>query len=161
MQRPLLWRRERDSEPKCAAMVMQAPSVIPAAHSYRRPTVIPRRSGVHTSTPSKQLLRRQGFSLSRGSLRHKSGPCTVVQRPLLWRRERDSNPRSVISRTHDFQSCALDQLSHLSMPTDILYYFFLLLSSLFRKFLIEYRIFVLSDIARRSGARIYTPPLRV
>ena len=25
----------------------------------------------------------------------------------------DSNPRSVISRTHDFQSCALDQLSHL------------------------------------------------
>ncbi len=34
---------------------------------------------------------------------------------FTWRRERDSNPRSVISRTHDFQSCALDQLSHLSM----------------------------------------------
>ena len=34
---------------------------------------------------------------------------------LLWRRGRDSNPRSVISGTHDFQSCALDQLSHLSI----------------------------------------------
>ena len=34
---------------------------------------------------------------------------------LAWRRERDSNSRSVISRTHDFQSCALDQLSHLSV----------------------------------------------
>ena len=34
---------------------------------------------------------------------------------FCWRRERDSNSRSVISRTHDFQSCALDQLSHLSV----------------------------------------------
>ena len=31
----------------------------------------------------------------------------------FWRKGRDSNSRSVISRTHDFQSCALDQLSHL------------------------------------------------
>ena len=36
----------------------------------------------------------------------------------LWRKEWDSNPRSVISRTHDFQSCALDQLSHLSIWSD-------------------------------------------
>ena len=34
-------------------------------------------------------------------------------------------------RTHDFQSCALDQLSHLSVLTMVLYYFFSALSSLF------------------------------
>ena len=33
----------------------------------------------------------------------------------LWRRERDSNPRYPVGGTHDFQSCALDQLSHLSV----------------------------------------------
>ena len=34
-------------------------------------------------------------------------------------------------RTHDFQSCALDQLSHLSVPTRILYHVFVRLSSVF------------------------------
>ena len=34
-------------------------------------------------------------------------------RSSFLRKGWDSNPRSVISRTHDFQSCALDQLSHL------------------------------------------------
>ena len=50
---------------------------------------------------------------------------------LFWRRERDSNSRSVISRTHDFQSCALDQLSHLSVLTYISYHKFADLSSTF------------------------------
>ena len=38
-------------------------------------------------------------------------------------------------RTHDFQSCALDQLSHLSVPTLVLYYFFSRLSRTFANFL--------------------------
>ncbi len=47
-------------------------------------------------------------------MQNKTG--TPVGIPVLfWRKGRDSNPRSVISRTHDFQSCALDQLSHLCM----------------------------------------------
>ncbi len=37
-------------------------------------------------------------------------------------------------RTHDFQSCALDQLSHLSVLTKIVYYFFSVLSRSFRNF---------------------------
>ena len=37
-------------------------------------------------------------------------------------------------RTHDFQSCALDQLSHLSVPTCILYHIFCFLSSAFSQF---------------------------
>ena len=52
----------------------------------------------------------------------------------LWRRGRDSNSRSVISRTHDFQSCALDQLSHLSVPTCISYHIPPALSRLFQNF---------------------------
>ena len=42
----------------------------------------------------------------------KKSPSPVGLEDFL-RKGWDSNPRSVISRTHDFQSCALDQLSHL------------------------------------------------
>ena len=59
----------------------------------------------------------------------------VFKHCCSWRRERDSNPRSVISRTHDFQSCALDQLSHLSVPTCISYHILSQMSSLFYDFL--------------------------
>ena len=48
-------------------------------------------------------------------LRTKEPPTLLRGWFFCWRRERDSNSRSVISRTHDFQSCALDQLSHLSV----------------------------------------------
>ena len=43
---------------------------------------------------------------------------------LFWRKGWDSNPRSVISRTHDFQSCALDQLSHLCRCVVSIFYSF-------------------------------------
>ena len=69
-------------------------------------------------------------------MRHKKRPRQDLDRVFLhWRRERDSNPRSVISRTHDFQSCALDQLSHLSVPTGLLYSIFSSLSSIFSIFI--------------------------
>ena len=70
---------------------------------------------------------------------HPEGICPFLRKG--W----DSNPRSVISRTHDFQSCALDQLSHLcvlcpsiesvfSLTAFILYHTRLRLSTLFCKF---------------------------
>ena len=50
---------------------------------------------------------------------------------LFWRKGRDSNPRSVISRTHDFQSCALDQLSHLCVCCVYLRHYILSLRRIF------------------------------
>ncbi len=53
----------------------------------------------------------------------------------LWRRARDSNPRSRFSDLHDFQSCSFDQLGQLSISQQaIFYYISLEKSSLFQKF---------------------------
>ncbi len=80
---------------------------------------------------NSQSLRDCGdFSCPPLSATKKHPACTGC---FLWRREGDSNSRSGITRTHDFQSCALDQLSHLSNTTILLYYFFSRLSRAFRE----------------------------
>ena len=40
----------------------------------------------------------------------------------LWRRARDSNPRSRFSDLHDFQSCSFDQLGQLSISQQSIFY---------------------------------------
>ena len=72
-----------------------------------------------------------GISLARLSPPQKN--TRLAPGAFLWRRGGDSNSRSGITRTHDFQSCALDQLSHLSNTTILLYYFFSRLSRAFRE----------------------------
>ncbi len=139
-----LWPREGDSElsrASCAALIAAR------LRGFLLPTSL--RHKKHPACTGCFLWRREGDSeLSRAScaaliaarlrgfllptsLRHKKHPaCTGC---FLWRREGDSNSRSGITRTHDFQSCALDQLSHLSNTTILLYYFFSRLSRAFRE----------------------------
>ncbi len=76
---------------------------------------------------SPAALRLQKRALAALSATQKGHP---VGCPCVAERERfELSVRDY--RTHDFQSCALDQLSHLSMPTLVLYHISKTLSRLF------------------------------
>ena len=60
-------------------------------------------------------------------------------------------------RTHDFQSCALDQLSHLSVPTYVFYHIFCLLSSPFCVFYQLFSFFFLFSPLISSPASQFSP----
>ena len=59
----------------------------------------------------------------------------------LWRRARDSNPRTGVNPLHDFQSCSFDQLGQLSKQRKLLYTIYKKKSSLYLKKFRKYQNF--------------------
>ncbi len=85
------------------------------------PHLSPRYARCHVgeNSPQDYFLPKASLSPSLFESLAYAIPNTKTKTPLLrcsclWRRARDSNPRSRFSDLHDFQSCSFDQLGQLS-----------------------------------------------
>ena len=90
-------------EPRVSKLTLEVPPFVQSEMQKRRTKGFFSRTGESVQEPRRgcsPILRQKRIQDPEGSW-------------ILLRKGWDSNPRSVISRTHDFQSCALDQLSHL------------------------------------------------
>ena len=100
---------------------------------------------------------RSQHHLPKANIIQKTHLCLGRQKCVFLLAEREGFEPSVRDyRTHDFQSCALDQLSHLSVVTRISYHILRILSS---TFLLFFKFFIFHRFSASSSVERFLPPL--